>query len=440
MSPAEEDIRRPRTEVEEAEAAAEQAQEEAQQSAEDAQEARAEAEDARGSAARAAGRAEQSAARAAHHELSVEEESEDFLRDRLPEAGSENAFGEPGQPLKHHSPFFIGFMGAVGALLAIWLGQQILSISSVLILIVVAMFLAVGLNPSVEFFLRHGLKRSWAVLLVTAAVIVALALFILAIVPVITDQVTTLTQRAPDWFDQFQKNRTIQDLDQRYGLLDKAQQTISDGKWANKVFGGVLGVGLAVLSAIANTFIVIVLTLYFLASLPTIKRFAYRFAPASRRERVTFLGDQILANVGGYVSGAFLVALAAGISSLVFLMIIGLGEYAVALAVVVMLLDVIPMIGATLGAVIVTAIGFATEPKIGLACLIFYVLYQQFENYVIYPRVMARSVDIPGSLIVIAALVGAALLGVIGALLAIPTAAAVQLILKEVLLRRQDAK
>ncbi len=331
-------------------------------------------------------------------------------------------------------------MGAVGALLAIWLGQQILSISSVLILIVVAMFLAVGLNPSVEFFLRHGLKRSWAVLLVTAAVIVALALFVLAIVPVITDQVTTLTQRAPDWFDQFQKNRTIQDLDQRYGLLDKAQQTLNDGKWANKVFGGVLGVGLAVLSAIANTFIVIVLTLYFLASLPTIKRFAYRFAPASRRERVTFLGDQILANVGGYVSGAFLVALAAGISSLVFLMIIGLGEYAVALAVVVMLLDVIPMIGATLGAVIVTAIGFATEPKIGLACLIFYVLYQQFENYVIYPRVMARSVDIPGSLIVIAALVGAALLGVIGALLAIPTAAAVQLILKEVLLRRQDAK
>jgi predicted PurR-regulated permease PerM len=132
--------------------------------------------------------------------------------------------------------------------------------------------------------------------------------------------------------------------------------------------------------------------------------------------------------------------MAAGISSLIFLFVIGLGEYAVALSVVVALLDVIPMIGATLGAVVVTAIGFATDPKIGLACLIFYILYQQFENYVIYPRVMARSVDIPGSLIVIAALVGAALLGVIGALLAIPTAAAVQLILKEVLLRRQDAR
>ncbi len=119
---------------------------------------------------------------------------------------------------------------------------------------------------------------------------------------------------------------------------------------------------------------------------------------------------------------------------------VGLGEYAVALAAVVAILDVIPMIGATLGALVVIAIGFATDPTIGLAALIFYILYQQFENYVIYPRVMSRSVDIPGSAIVIAALTGGALLGVVGALLAIPTAAAVQLLLKEVVLRRQDAR
>jgi predicted PurR-regulated permease PerM len=421
------------------EAAADQS-ESAPQSAEDsAQQAQLAADEAESSAKHAEDSAD-SAHRASSHALSAEESSEAFLRDRLPDEDPENAFGEPGGPLKRHSPFYIGFMGAVGALLAIWLGQQILSISSVLILIVVAMFLAVGLNPAVEFFLRRGLKRSWAVLLVIVGVLVALTLFVLAIVPVITDQVSTLTDRAPDWFTQFQQNRTVQDLNARYELLEKAQKALEGGQWANSVFGGVLGVGLAVLSAIANTFIVVVLTLYFLASLPTIKRFAYRFAPASRRERVTYLGDQILANVGGYVSGAFLVALAAGVTSLIFLIVVGLGEYAVALAVVVALLDVIPMIGATLGAVVVTAIGFATDPKIGLACLIFYVLYQQFENYVIYPRVMARSVDIPGSLIVIAALVGAALLGVIGALLAIPTAAAVQLILKEVLLRRQDAR
>ncbi|GAB2726851.1 AI-2E family transporter [Nocardioides pakistanensis] len=435
MSDADDELRRTREEAAEAARAAEAADDAAEQAEESAEGA----EQARDQATGAAGVAQRSATKAQRHELTAEEQSLEFLRDRLPEEG-ELGYGEPGQPLPRHSPFYMGFTGAAGALLAIWLGQQLLSISSVIVLIVVAMFLAIGLNPAVEFFLRRGLKRSWAVLVVTVGVVVAIALFVLAIVPVITDQVTTITDRAPDWFRQLQENRTIQDLDDRYGIVDRVQKTLEGGSWANTVFGGVIGVGLAVVSAIANTFIVIVLMLYFLASLPSIKRFAYRFAPASRRERVTYLGDQILANVGGYVSGAFLVATAAGISSLIFLMVVGLGEYAVALAVVVALLDVIPMIGATLGAVVVTAIGFATDPKIGLACLIFYLVYQQFENYVIYPRVMARSVDIPGSLIVIAALVGAGLLGVVGALLAIPTAAAVQLILKEVLLRRQDAR
>jgi predicted PurR-regulated permease PerM len=184
----------------------------------------------------------------------------------------------------------------------------------------------------------------------------------------------------------------------------------------------------------------VVLTLYFLATLPKVKQSAYLLAPASRRPRVTDLGDRILQSVGAYVSGAFLVAMCAGISSLVFLFVVGLKQYAVALAAVVTILDVIPMIGATLGAVIVIAIGFATDPKIGLYCLIFYIAYQQFENYVIYPRVMARSVDLPGSIIVIAALVGASLLGVVGALLAIPTAAAITLLVREVLLPRQAAR
>jgi predicted PurR-regulated permease PerM len=137
---------------------------------------------------------------------------------------------------------------------------------------------------------------------------------------------------------------------------------------------------------------------------------------------------------------AFVIALLAGVSTLVFLVIIGLGEYAVALALVVALLDVIPMIGATLGAIIVCAIAFATDVKMGIAAVIFYVAYQQIENYIIYPRVMSRSVEIPGAMTVIAALIGAALLGVVGALLAIPTAAAVLLIVREVWVRRQDAR
>ena len=337
-------------------------------------------------------------------------------------------------------PFRVGFFLAVGALLAWWLGDRLLSIGSILVLIVVAAFLAAGLNPMVEWLGRRGLARSWSVLVVIMTVLLAVALFLVALVPVISDQVGSIVDNAPGWFEKLQKNPTITRLDEQFQLLDRAQKAVSDGQFGSAVFGGVVGAGLKVLSFLANTFIVIVLMLYFLATLPTVKRSIYNFAPASRRDRVGDLGDKILHNVGAYVSGAFFVAMAAGISSLVFLFVVGLGEYAVALAAVVAILDVIPMIGATLGAVIVTAIGFATDPKIGLYCLIFYVAYQQFENYVVYPRVMSRSVDLPGSIIVIAALVGAALLGVVGALLAIPTAAAITLIVKEVLLPRQEAR
>jgi predicted PurR-regulated permease PerM len=338
------------------------------------------------------------------------------------------------------SPFTLGFLLAAGALLAYWLGGLLLSIGPTLILVVVAMFLAAGLNPVVELLGRRGLSRSWAVLVVTLGVLAAVALFLFALVPVIAEQIGAIVDNAPNWFDSLRQNHTVQQLDERFDLISRAQDFISKGSFGSTVFGGVVGVGKAVVSGLLNAFIVVVLTLYFLASLPSIKRAAYRLAPASRRPRVTDLGDRILSNVGAYVSGAFIVGLCAGFSSLIFLFIVGLGEYAVALALVVALLDVIPMIGATLGAVVVTAIGFATDPKIGLACLVFYVVYQQVENYLIYPRVMSRSVDIPGSLIVIAALVGAGLLGVVGALLAIPTAAAILLIIREVFVPRQNAR
>jgi predicted PurR-regulated permease PerM len=215
---------------------------------------------------------------------------------------------------------------------------------------------------------------------------------------------------------------------------------VTDGKFASALFGGVVGVGLAILSALSSAFIVFVLTLYFVSGLAPIKRAMWSLAPASKRERVAELGDRIFDNVGAYVSGAFIVAMCAGISSLIFLLVAGLAQYAVALAAVVAILDVIPMIGATLGAIIVSAIGFATDLKVGIACVVFYIVYQQVENYIVYPRVMQRSFDLPGWAIVIAALIGAGLLGVVGALLAIPTAAAVSMIVREVWIPRQDVR
>jgi predicted PurR-regulated permease PerM len=323
---------------------------------------------------------------------------------------------------------------------AFWLLTNIAAIGSTLILIVVALFLAAGLNPAVTFFERHGLRRSYAVLVVIVCVLVAAVLFLVAIVPVITDQVKSITDQAPHWFDRLQNNQQVQNLDNEYDVINKARDYVTGGDFVGTLFGGALGIGLAVLGALFNAFIILVLTLYFLSSLDTTKNALYSLAPASRRDRVSRLGNRIIESVGGYVSGAFIVAMCAGISSLVFLFAVGLGQYAVALAFVVALLDVIPMIGATIGAVVVTLIAFAEDPKIGIACIVFYVVYQQVENYVIYPRVMSKSVDVPGAVTVIAALVGAALLGVVGALLAIPTAAAILMLTREVFVRRQDQR
>ena len=358
----------------------------------------------------------------------------------VPEGDDEEDFGEPGESFDRHSPFYFGFFAGLGALIAWFLFSALVGIGSVLLLVVVSLFLAAGLNPSVMYLERRGLRRSWAVTSVILAVLAAVALFVVAIVPVITDQVTALTDNVPGWLDQLQENQRIQRFDEQYDVIGRIRDYVADGAFVGGLFGGVLGFGLKIISALFNAFIIVVLTLYFLSSLELTKNAFYRLAPASRRDRVTKLGDRIIRNVGGYVSGAFIVAMSAGISSLLFLFAVGLSKYAVALAFVVALLDVIPMIGATLGAVVVTAIGFATDVRTGIACAIFFLIYQQLENYVIYPRVMRKSVDIPGSVVVIAALVGAALLGVIGALLAIPTAAAILLIMREVVVKRQDTR
>ena len=370
-----------------------------------------------------------------------DEDTEDSAAtDEKGAVGGPDHLGAPGPPLDRRAPFYIGFMGAAGALVAFWLLTHIAAIGSTLVLIVVSLFLAAGLNPAVEFVERRGLRRTYAVVLVTVGVLIGVALFVVAIVPVITDQVASITERAPEWLDRLQQNQRVKDLDAEYDVIDKIRDYVTGGDFVSTLFGGAIGVGLAVLGALFNAFIILVLTLYFLSSLEKTKAAIYRLAPASRRDRVSRLGDRIFRSIGGYVSGAFVVATCAGLSSLIFLFAIGLGEYAVALAFVVAILDVIPMIGATIGAVVVTAIAFAEDPKMGVACVIFYLIYQQVENYVLYPRVMSKSVDIPGAVTVIAALVGAALLGVVGALLAIPTAAAVMMLTREVFIRRQDVR
>ncbi|MEU0092014.1 AI-2E family transporter [Kribbella sp. NPDC006257] len=358
-----------------------------------------------------------------------------LIDERHPSEG----MGAPGPPLRRSNPFVFGFFAALGVLVAWGLWHALGQAKSVLILLIVSMFIAVGLNPLVEWFMRRGLKRGLSVGVVFLLVLLAVVGVGFAIVPVVTDQINGLIDNAPQWLDLLTKSKTVKELDQKYHFIDKATDYIQDPALAQKAFGGVLGVGKVVANALFSAFTILILTLYFLASLPTVKRAAYSLVPASRRNRVSILGDEVLGRVGGYVSGQFLVAITAGVCSFIFLEIVGLGQYAVALAIVIVFTDFIPMVGGLIGCVIITLIGLTDSVWVGVACLVYGVIYQQIENYVVAPRIMRRAVDIPGAVTVIAALLGGALLGVVGALLAIPTAAAILLIIREVWVRKADA-
>ncbi|MGW0227314.1 AI-2E family transporter [Actinopolymorpha singaporensis] len=342
-------------------------------------------------------------------------------------------FGRPGPRISRRSPFYLGFFGALGALLAWQLFNLLASASSVIVLLVVSLYLAVGLNPAVEWFVRRRISRGVAVALVFLCLVVVFALIGLAIVPVVTKQVTLLINQVPDWFTTLRNNPNLQSLDDQYQVTKKVQDYITSGGLAERLFGGVVGASRIVASTLFGAFTILVLTLYFLGSLPTTKTALYKLVPRSRRDRVSMLGDEILARVGSYVGGQLAVAAIAASASFVFFMIVGLSEYALALAIVVAILGLIPLIGGAVSAVVATSVGLLTDVKIGIACIIYYVIYQQIENYLIYPRIMQRSVKVPGTVIVVAAMVGGSLLGIVGALLAVPTAAAILLLIREVL-------
>ncbi|MET9022881.1 AI-2E family transporter [Actinopolymorpha sp. NPDC004070] len=349
------------------------------------------------------------------------------------EDGDGPRFGRPGPRISRRSPFYLGFFGALGALLAWQLFNLLASASSVLVLLVVSLYLAVGLNPAVEWFVRRRISRGVAVALVFLCLVVVFALIGLAIIPVVTKQVTLLINQVPDWFTTLRNNPNLQSLDDQYEVTKKVQDYITSGGLAERLFGGVVGASRIVASTLFGAFTILVLTLYFLGSLPTTKTALYKLVPRSRRDRVTMLGDEILARVGSYVGGQLAVAAIAASASFVFFLIVGLSEYALALAIVVAILGLIPLIGGAVSAVVATSIGLLTDVKIGIACIIYYVIYQQIENYLIYPRIMQRSVKVPGTVIVVAALAGGSLLGIVGALLAVPTAAAILLLIREVL-------
>jgi predicted PurR-regulated permease PerM len=373
-----------------------------------------------------------------HHSV-IHEALAGSLYDPIEEPDGENRFGVPGPALSRASAFYRGLWGAMGVLLAIAIGLAVREISSVLVLVLVSAFLAVGLNPIVELLIRRwGFKRGWAVLIVAIVVLGIITLIVFVLVSVLRDQVTSFIDHAPDLLRGLLKHKWIRHLNDKYHFINTLQDKLKDPDLASEVLRDVFSTGLGALQAVLSTVVVFVLTLYFLAALPELKHGMYSLTPASRRTRVGQLGDEILRRTGRFVVGSFLVALLAGTVTFIFLLAVGLGQYALPLALFVALLDLIPLVGSVSGAAVVTVVCLATSLNVGIAAAIFYLVYEPLEGYVIYPRVMRSSIDVPEYVTVIAVLAGGTLGGVVGALLALPIAAAVLLLIREVWIRRQE--
>ena len=271
--------------------------------------------------------------------------------------------------------------------------------------------------------------------MVVAGLLVVFGLLGSLVIPPVVSEGAALVANAPEYVDTILGSAWAQRLDENYDVIDKLQSEInarlSDADFLGRVFGGALGAGKAL------AFTILILTLYFLASLPTVKRAAYAMLPATRRPRVEPLSEEIMRRTGAYAIGQVTVATINALASYVMMRIVGI-PYAAVLAVVVGFLGLIPMVGATIGAVLVCLVAFFDSPSSTIIAGIYYLIYQQVENYFIAPKIMARTVAVPGAVTVVAALAGGSLLGVLGALLAIPVAAGLLLLYEEVLVPRQQ--
>ncbi|NLT31470.1 MAG: AI-2E family transporter [Propionibacterium sp.] len=344
----------------------------------------------------------------------------------------------PGQRLLNQSPFTIGFFGCLGVLLAYGLMNAAVQASSILLVILVSFFLALGLNPFVEFLTVRKWPRGLAVLMVFIGLVGIIAAAASVAVPVFSEQINSLLNSYPDWLRSLRDNQTFARWDAEYGIIERLTQFLTSGSLLNQAFGGILGAGKLVVSVLSSVVVGLVLTLYFLVTLPQIKEVIYRLAPASRRPRARYLADESFKRVGGYLTGMFGVVTCAGICAFLMMMVIGLSHYALALAVVVALFSFVPLIGATMSMILVGLVGFSSSPWQGIVAVVYFLLYQQVEAYLVQPRLMRHSVQVPPTVTIIAILLGGTLLGLVGAIIAIPLAATVLLFYREVLVPRLD--
>lgn len=347
--------------------------------------------------------------------------------------------------MKIQNAFRLGLLGGLGVLTALAIGAALGTLATILTYIGAAIFIALGLDPAVSWLERKGFPRWAAILTVVLGVLAVFAGLIFTVIPVIIEQSGTLVTSLTDLVTRIQDESWVADLQDRLppyvdleSILASALAFVSDPANITQIGGGVLQVGIGIASGAFGILIVLILTLYFVASLSNMKRGLYQLVPATKRARFADIAEQISSSVGRYVVGQATIAACNGVVSFIYLSIIR-AEYPALFAFIAFLFALIPLVGTLTGSVLITLLCLVFNgPVTAIAAGVFYLIYMQIEAYVLNPNIMNRAVKVPGVIVVIAALAGGTLLGVLGALIAIPVAASVLIIVNQLVVPRQN--
>ena len=360
------------------------------------------------------------------------DERDDRVR-REPRAEAANGASSPPATMIERVPsaavFRWAVMGTLGVLTVVLAAYGLYTVRSVLVLVLLALFLAISLDPAVQWLMRRGLRRPTAVGIVFLVVVLMVAGFMWSVVPPIVDQSGKLLANLPDYLRTLsEESKVVRKVTDRYDLTDRLSALVA-GTPA-KLAGGAVGFVRRFIGTAASTITVLALTMYFMADLPRIRRQLPMLFPSRRRHRVTEVTDVVVEKVGGYMIGNLTISLIAGVATFVCLLLVGV-PFALPLAAAVALADLIPMIGATLGAAICLVVSIFTVgiwPR-AVIVVVFFILYQQAENYLIAPRVLRNTVNMSSVAVLLVALIGGSLLGLVGAIMAIPVAAAAKVLM-----------
>jgi predicted PurR-regulated permease PerM len=305
-----------------------------------------------------------------------------------------------------------------------------------LVLIGVAFFLALGLEPAASWFVNRRLPRWAATTLVFVIFLALMGAFVAAAIPPLVQQAVELIHQAPQYLQQAQDHSSaVGRLNDGFHLQQRITDAINGS--GGSVVTDVVSAGTAVFGAIADTLIVVVLTVYFLVDMPRIRTALYRLVPHTRRPRAILIGDEVFAKVGAYVLGNVLISVIAGVATFIWLTAFGV-PYPLLLGIFVALLDLVPVVGSTIAGVVVAAVALTVSLPVCIATIVFFVAFRLLEDYLLVPRIIGRAVKVPALITVVAVLIGGAVLGIVGALVAIPIAAALQLLTQEVPYPRLD--